>query len=385
MRAAPERTLVLRYLVAELRASIRNARPGDLAWVFIGGGALIAYAIGIVIVRVDGRSEQLLATDWLWWTALPLAMALAGAAAGWSLATLAQSRAHAPFLKALPLSERDRRRMALVATLALGLPVAIVDGALVAAISAAAKQTAPLAWGFGATVVAICSLGAMAVLRLRQSPHTHGGSAIETGAAGWSIRLVDARTPRWLGSWAAGHVGGRIRPTLSRVFAVLFLGGAAMLLATASIVHGSATPAVAGGVIGGLAIFMATLSCRPLLSPVLRASALTFGRAVRGLARLPLLLSLVFFSALAAPAYAADPSMATVPLTGGAGLLVLNGIYTAFAAFFAHSRRLAALAFFAALGLTAYETLEYGRTVLFALAALVVFLWFRARKAYRHG
>jgi hypothetical protein len=97
------------------------------------------------------------------------------------------------------------------------------------------------------------------------------------------------------------------------------------------------------------------------------------------------LLSLLFFAALAAPAYAAEPGMIAMPLSGAVGLVALNAIYAVFAAFFAHSRRLAVLAFVAALALTAYESLEYGRTVLFGLAALLVFLWVRARGAYRYG
>ena len=77
--------------------------------------------------------------------------------------------------------------------------------------------------------------------------------------------------------------------------------------------------------------------------------------------------------------------MIAMPLSGAVGLVVLNAIYAAFAAFFAHSRRLAVLAFVAALALTAYESLEYGRTVLLGLAALLVFLWVRARGAFRYG
>jgi hypothetical protein len=122
-----------------------------------------------------------------------------------------------------------------------------------------------------------------------------------------------------------------------------------------------------------------------LLSPVLRASSLSFRRAVRGLVRLPLALSLMFFGALAVPAYAAEPAMIAMPISAALGLLILNGTYTVFAVFFAHSRRLAAMAFVAALGLAAYESLEWGRTVLLGLVALLVFLWVRARKAYRHG
>ncbi len=106
---------------------------------------------------------------------------------------------------------------------------------------------------------------------------------------------------------------------------------------------------------------------------------------MRGLVRLPLILSMLFFGALAVPAYAAEPGIIAMPMSGLIGLLALNASYAVFAAFFAHSRRLAVLAFFAALGLTDYESLEYGRTVLIGFVALLIFLWVRARGAYRHG
>lgn len=385
--AAPSRGVVLRYLAAEVRASIRAARRSDLAWVALGGGGLVAYAVGIVLTRISARSEMLLAEQWIWWAALPAAMLLTGALTGWGLARLAQSRANAPFLKTQPLGTAARRRMASFAALALGAPIIAIDGLLVAAMSAAAGQALPVLWGIGAFALAGIALTAAAALRLRRPWHDPAARdhATHLMRRGISLRAVDRRKPSWLGSWASGLVGGRVRLRPGAVLTALGLGVAGAIIATASIVQKSATAGLIGGVVGGLAIFMLTLSCRPLLSPVLRASALTFTRAMRGLVRLPLLLSALFFAALAAPAYAAEPGMMAMPLSGAFGLLALNGIYAVFAAFFAHSRRLAALAFFAALGLTAYETLEYGRTVVIGLAALVIFLWLRARKAYRHG
>ncbi len=130
---------------------------------------------------------------------------------------------------------------------------------------------------------------------------------------------------------------------------------------------------------------MLTARFHPLRSPVLRASALRFGRAWLALMRLPLALSVAFFALTAIPAYAAEPGAWQAPVAGALGLVLLNGIYAVFAAFFATAPKLAALAFVAALALTAYESLEYSRTVFLGLAALVVFLWFRTRRSYRLG
>jgi hypothetical protein len=316
-----------------------------------------------------------------------MAALLSGAVEGIAMARLAQTRAHAPFLKALPLSDRDRRDMAAYAALRLGGPLIVVDGLLIAIAAAAATQSLPLLWGVGAALLSAAGFAAGMGVQLRMPyrlPAADSGDASGRGR-GLSLVWIDRRRPSWLGSWAGGYVGGRVRFPLRVTIGIALFALAGVGLATAALVNGTAAPAVLGGVVGGVSIFMLLLKCQPLLSPVLRASRLGFTRAVRGLVRLPLALSLAFFAALAVPAYAAEPGMMAMPISGAIGLVALNGIYAVFAAFFANSRRLAAFAFFAALGLTAYESLEYGRTVLLGLAALLVFLWVRARGAYRHG
>lgn len=379
--------IVLTLILAELRASIRNARRRDLAWVFLGGGSLLAYALGIVFLRIQARADIIRDMDWIWWAALPGMMLVAGALTGLGVARIAQARAYAPFMKAQPLGDDQRRETASSAAIILGIPMLALDGFLVFGGALAAGQDWPVAWGVGAIAVSILGLVMAVRLRLRApyNPRETGIAGPKSYTDGISLGWIDRSKPAWIGSWANGMEAGRFRPSLRAALILLGLVGAGIIAATGSIVRDDASPATIMGVIGGLAIFMMALSCRPLLSPVLRASSLGFTRAVRGLARLPLLLSLLFFGAMAAPAYAAEPGTMLMPLSGAATLLSLNAIYTAFAAFFAFSRRLAVFAFFAALGLTAYETLEYGRTVLLGLTALVVFLWIKARSKYRHG
>lgn len=378
--------VVLTLILHEIRASIRNARRRDLAWVFVGGGLLAAYAAGIVLLWLHANAEMLLAAGWLWWAAIPAAMLLSGMAEGVAIARVAQARAHAPFLKAQPASDGDRRQMASYAALRLGAPLIVIDGLVVGAAAAAATQALPLLWGIGAALTSSAGfVAAMTIqLRLPYRPRATADAASDDGR-GVSLAAIDRRRPAWIGSWAGGFVAGRVRLSPRSVLSLALFALVGVGLVTAAIVNHTATPAVLGGVIGGVLIFMLFLKCPPLLSPVLRASRLSFTRAVRGLIRLPLALSLAFFAALAVPAFAAEPGMIAMPISGALGLVALNGIYAVFAAFFAHSRRLAVLAFFAALGLTAYESLEYGRTVLLGLAALLIFLWVRARRAYRHG
>lgn len=366
-------------------ASIRSARRRDLLWAFGGGGLLALYAIAIVFTRIEARAEMVREMDWIWFAALPIALLATGFLTGVTFARIAQKRAYAPFLKVQPITAEHRRRMASKAAIRLGIPLIVIDGGLIFVGATAAGMPLALAWGIGAALVSGAEFLAAVRWRLNRPP-PKSRSAV-TGAASnpISVSWIDRNRPAWLGSWASGFTGGRVRLTLRGSVVALLFGLFALGAGTASIVRENATPAILGGVVGGLALFMLLLRCRPLLSPILRASSLRFTAAIRGLVRLPLLVSVLFFGALAVPAYAAEPATLAIPISGAIGLLTLNGIYTVFAAFFAHSRRLAALSFSAALALAAYESLEYGRSVLLALAALTVFLWLRARKAYRNG
>jgi hypothetical protein len=384
----PPDRIVLTLILAEIRASIRSARRRDLAWAILGGVPLAAYAVGIVALRLNSHAEMLNDQPWIWWLALPATVAFLGASAGYAMAQLTQSRAYAPFLKAQPLNERTRRRMAAYAALVLGSPLAVIVGGLVAVGATAASHPPAGAWGIGAALVWAAGYFAGLSFRLRlpyRAPTDELAATAGPRKRGVSVAWLDRRKPVWLGSWAGNLVGGRFRLTVRTALIWLTLAFAGVLIAIASIVQNDAALAIIAGVVGGLAIIMLALRCRPLLSPVLRTSSLSFTRAMRGLVRLPLVLSVLFFGALAVPAYAAEPGMIAMPVSGLLGLLALNTSYAVFAAFFAHSRRLSVLAFFAAIGLTAYESLEYSRTILFGFVALLIFLWVRARGAYRHG
>ncbi|MCW5713771.1 MAG: hypothetical protein KIT43_04560 [Bauldia sp.] len=380
---------VLTILLAELRASIRDTRLATRLWVIVGGGLLAAYAIGIFAVGAVSRADMLRDSGWVWFAAVPGAMLLSGAGLGWFFGRLASERAHAPFLKVQPLEEARRRGAARFAAHVLGAPLTALDGALVLTLALLVDKPLPVLWWVAATLLSGLAFAAAVHWRVHRSPAAvfeDAGDIRDVDALpSAAIAVLDRRRPAWLGSWAWDLPAGRVRLTARRLLpalALLLAGSGAVI---ASFVRQTASAGVIVGLLGGLGLFMLTVRFHPLQSPVLRASALGFGRAWLALMRLPLALSAAFFAFTAIPAYAAEPAAWQAPLAGAFGLLLLNGVYAVFAAFFAAAPKLAAFAFLAALALTAYESLEYSRTVFLGLAALVVFLWFRTRRSYRHG
>ncbi|TPI47514.1 hypothetical protein FJW05_11100 [Mesorhizobium sp. B2-9-1] len=378
--------LVLILLWRELVAGLRAMRRRDLAWIAFGGGGLAAYAVADVVVALHAGAARLRHDQLLWTLGLPLALAVLGTAAGNAVAGLCLQRAFAPFLKALPLAPRRRRRMAGEATFALAVPL----GALVAisvgfACAVIGKPWAPV-WGLGAAILFALGFGTAAQWRLRRPRLLAEEAGSETAPIGrpWLRRLDQAR-PSWLSSWAWKLPGGHMRPSWKLAAACLLPAVAAILGAWASLAGRTAGPAAMAGLAGGILVFMLSLRCQPLGSPVLRTAPISFTRVWLRLVRLPLQLSLAFFLLPAGAALAAEPSAWAVPVAGGFWLLVLNGIYAVFGAYFLNAPFVAILSFAGALAYAGYETFEYGRTVLIGLAALVFFLWHRTRQRYRNG
>ncbi|QKC95958.1 hypothetical protein [Mesorhizobium sp. NZP2298] len=381
--------LVLTLLWREFSAGLRSMRRRDLAWIVAGGGALLAYAIADIVVALHAAAATLRQAQVLWMAGLPAVLLCLGGFAGSAVARLCLSRAFAPFLKAFPLSLFERRRMAAVAASALGVPIAFIVA--VAAGLGCFVIAKPLAsvWGVGAAMLFGTGFGAAAGLRLRSARDLiHSGNTEPAGDRGGrkpSLGAFDRSTPAWLSSWAWDLPAGRVRLSWRLMGAAMLLGLVAVVAASISFVRHDAVPAAMAGLAGGVLVFMLSARFHPLGSPVLRTAPLGFVRAWLRLARLPLQLSLAFFLLPAGAALAAEPSAWAMPIASGFWLLALNGAYAVFAAYFMSAPFVAALSFLSAIAYTSYESLEYGRTVLIGFAALVLFLWHRAQRRYRHG
>ena len=381
--------LVLTLIWRELSAGLRSMRRRDLVWIVAGGGALLAYAIADIVVALHAVSATLRQAQALWAVGLPGVLLCLGGFAGSAIARLCLSRAFAPFLKALPLSLMERRRMAAVAACAQGVPLAFIAAAAVGiGCFVIAKPLAP-AWGLGAVMLFGAGFGAAAVLRLRSARDLVLSDSADPvsdpgGRKPW-LGAFDRSTPAWLSSWAWGLPAGRVRLSWRLAGAAILFGLAAIVAGSISLARHDAVPAAMAGLTGGLLVFMLSARFHPLGSPVLRTAPLGFVRAWLRLARLPLQLSLAFFLLPAGAALAAEPSAWAMPLASGFWLLALNGAYAVFAAYFMTAPFVAALSFLSAIAYASYETLEYGRTVLIGFAALVLFLWHQAQRRYRHG
>lgn len=378
--------LVLILLWRELVLGLRAMRCRDLAWIGLGGGALLAYAIADIVLALHAAAPKLRDDQLLWTLGLPLTLAVLGALAGNAVARLCLERAFAPFLKALPLGSRQRRHMAGRATLAIFAPLGVLVAVLVGFACAVIGKPLPAAWGVGAAIPFALGFGTAAFWRQRRPRLLLDEAASEAAAVGgpW-LRRLDRARPRWLSSWAWKLPGGHLRPSWKLAAAGLLLAASAVLGAWASLAGRTAGPAAVAGLAGGILVFMLSLRYQPLGSPVLRTAPVGFTRVWLRLVQLPLQLSLAFFLLPAGAALAAEPSAWAVPVAGGLWLLVLNGAYAVFGAYFLNAPFVAMLSFASALAYASYETLEYGRTVLIGLAALVVFLWHRARQRYRNG
>jgi hypothetical protein len=380
--------LVLILLWRELRAALRSSRKSDLVWIVLGGAGLLAYGVADVVVALTAHVDALRQQKAVWTIGLPVAALVLGRWAGVGFCGLAASRvlafsqSIAAFNRSAPpyggrRKPRDRhpfrygcgrhrwRRM---------LPD---------------RQALPSAWGAGAAAFFSLGFGSGLVSSLLIGFRDDANVILPQGRwksfrLPWLGRVVRAG-PAWLGSWALNLPAGRVRLTW-RLLAVSFaLGFAAYLSAGACLARHQAAPAAIGGALGGFAVFMLSLRCHPLGSPVLRTAPLSFTRAWLRLLRLPLLLSALFFALPASVALAAEPSAWIAPAAGALWLAALSGTYAVLAAYFLRTPLVAALSFFAAIAYAIYEYGEFGSTVFVGLAALVLLLWQRARRRFYRG
>jgi len=383
--------LALVLLWHEMRSFLRSARKRDLAWALFGGAGLLAYGATDLVMALQAHAATLRADRALWTITLPVGCAVLGLLGGAGMTGLAKARAFAPFLDVQPLSLGERRRMVAYAAGWSGVVMALLVGILVGVACALVGKSEPMTCGL--TAAALCAGGFIASLLLRLFIGLRAATErqrVRRAKPGGRrarplLHHIDRSSPAWIGAWAWALPAGRLAPTIRGITAAVVFGGLALLAIAASLVRHQAAPAAMVGTFGGLALFMVSLRCRPLRSPVLRTAPVSFTRAWLRLIRLPILLSALFFTLPATTALAAQPSAWAMPLGGGLSLLVLNGSYAVFAAYFATAPFVAAVSFVAAVIYTQYESLEYGRTILLAFAALLALLWHRARRRYYRG
>jgi hypothetical protein len=383
-------TFVLSLIWRETHNSVKSTSVSDLAWVVLGGSALLAYGVGNAVVALRRGSETLRAQQEPWIIVLMAAFAL-GLAGGVILSKVAWSRAVAPFLKALPLSMSERRRMATVAALSIGAPFVVLAGVVTTSACLLVDRPCAAAWGFGAGMTCAAGVASAVFLHLFVAKNvapddtsTPFANAAKSIPLPW-LAMFDCAAPAWLGVWACGLPAGAMRLTASLfVTSFLFVLAAALAIG-ASLARHQAAPAAVAGMIGGLIAFMVSLRCHPLGSPVLRTTPQGFMSIWLRLLRLPLVLSAVCFVAPASAAVIAEPSAWTTPIASGLCLLILNGAYAVFAGYFLNAPLIAALGFFLAVAYAGYEFLEYGDTVIIGFAALIAFLWHKTFQRYRYG
>jgi hypothetical protein len=380
--------LILSLLQQEVLGSVRSLRRGDLAWIILGGGAVMAYAAADAVVALHAAAPLLGNSQWLWFAGLPAGALLLGFFAGLGAIHLALSRAYAPFMAALPVSNRERRRMAILATACIGTGLAVlVVGFTALACVLIAKSDSfmwaivaapPFAAGFAAAVAA--QLRVPSFLPARNGDHETGG-----GRPLVTLNRLDRARPSWAAAWAWNLRAGTVMLSWRIFGAGSVMGLAVLISAVGALAYHRAAPGAITGLVGGLTVFMLAMRYHPLGSPVLRTAPIGFGRAWLRFLWLPLQLSTVFFLLPTGAALAAEPSSWSLLAASGVWLLMLNGAYAVFAAYFMTKPRIAAFSFLAAIAYATYEFSEYGRTVVLGFLALVIWLFYRTRRRFYYG
>ncbi|MBZ9921517.1 hypothetical protein LB517_29595 [Mesorhizobium sp. BR1-1-12] len=196
--------LVLTLFRRELSAGLRSTRRRDLVWIAVGGGALFAYAVADIVVALQATSTTLRQAQMMWTVGLPAALLLLGAFTGSALARLCLSRAFAPFLKALPLSLVERRRMAATAACVLGVLTTFIVAAAVGLGCFVIAKPLAQAWGLGAAILFGAGFCPAAVLRLRSARdlvNTDTADLVSVrGGRKPLLGAFDRSTPTWISS-----------------------------------------------------------------------------------------------------------------------------------------------------------------------------------------
>lgn len=379
--------LVLTLLWHETRNTVRSLRAYDKIFFLIAGSLLLTYYLGNFLIALRANAAEISGANWIWGV-ISAVLIILGFGAGIVTSGISSSRAYAPFLLTLPLSANVRRRMVVTATFYIGFALALFAGFALALICDVIHRPYAVVWGaMGTTLFFIGVIFGL----LTKNFFTHSEKSVLSDAdktrTFWipGIVSLDSAKPTWLGSWACGLPAGRLRIRVFLVIIITALSLTVILSGGASLAQHDAIPAAVDAVIGGLIVFMLSVRCKPLGSAVLRTAPLGFTRSWFGVLRLPLALSAAFFVMPAGVAFAAEPTSWGTLVGGGFSLLLLDGAYAVFAAYFMMSPLSAAVSFVGAVSYAAYEWFKYHDIVYMCLAVLLVWLWWQTRWRFLHG
>lgn len=383
--------VVLEILVCEFRNHLKRIKFTDFIWVIVGG---TVFLISGLIDLAD--TLNLLAGSWLqqpahWWIALTISEAILGLLLESRVTKSAQTVAFSPYLSPLPLSFNARRRMVSVASSSIGILLAGISAASASVVAARLHFPSATATAFASFIIFLLGFSASLLFRLALMRVHASGLRSETRALGTfevpvpMLKLLDRSTPRWLGTWALSMPAGKLKLT-PRIFIWAFILSIAITLSVASsFATHQAAPASITAIGVGLAVFMLTLRCDPLASPVLRSSSQSLASSWLRLLRLPLVASVLAFAVPASAAIAAEPSAWIIPIGAIFPDLILCSMYGVFAAYFVKVPRLAMVIFVIVLAYTGYEYIEYRQPVLAAPVLLTWWLWRLTARRYRNG
>jgi hypothetical protein len=347
-----------RHVSNALKETIRT-RLSELVMVVIGFMLIIAYAMASAYkALVDGA-----AIIQNYWPILRIGcfgiILVDGMIAGYIAGSRAMTAATANWLAALPWSIAARRRAARYAGLANGLALSVV----VCLVAWFYGQALPLHYpgvsSIGVAIVfGVAFCGGTLLCTARWNNRIAGLASARKNSApksNWMLDRIDRPRPVHAGLWA---LSDRLR-VISRVWVVTLLVCGGIGVAT-SIAQGTAVPALVIAVLGGNALFILSLRCQPMVSPVFRATQLGYARAMAAMIRIPVALSFAWFTPLALAALAVDLSAWQMLPIMTMALVVMDALYMAANAARpsapGQARMLYAIAIYAVL----YEALAYG-------------------------
>jgi hypothetical protein len=392
--------LVVRWNALTIGNRVRDLiekRKIDLIVTIFGVAMIGAYLSDIVYRRVMHNAAALRAA----WPTLSMfglgASVLLGLAAGlWGMSLMLEF-AFAAWTAALPISVTTRLKAGGLAAVVLGVATAASLGIGVSIICVLIGIEHPGIDGLVVAVIFLLSFAAALIAHLwficlpRLPDEQSRDAAVmrrlryanaSGQLSGWERSLLDMLAtldqvaPRWVGRWMMDNRALSLPSTASALCV-------AVIVAAASVEQRSAVPALIVGAVVAHMTFVGALRSHPLGSAILRSSPLKFVVAWAGVARLPLVVSLVYFAPLALVGLVADPAHWPFAVACGVALFAANGAFSLISANAPLSPSSAVATHGVAMGLMLTGGLEINAWIVLPVTAFLVLMWHSARRRYR--